>query len=136
VAAAQLPEGPGKDVTMQICSNCHELAKVVATRQNRDDWTATISKMVDEGAQGTEEQLGAVLSYLVKNFGPISPVNVNAAPASELESKLAITAKEADAIVKYRSEKGPFKTIDDLKKVPDLDFKKIEAKKDWVKFEG
>jgi DNA uptake protein ComE-like DNA-binding protein len=36
--------------------------------------------------------------------------------------------------VKYRTDKGPFKTVEDLKKVPDLDFKKIEAQKDRLVF--
>ena len=40
-----------------------------------------------------------------------------------------VCGKEAEAIVKYQ-ENGAFKIVDDLKKVPDLDFKKIEAKKD------
>ena len=61
-------------------------------------------------------------------------VNVNKASAADLESGLALTAKEAAAIVKYRTDKGAFKAVDDLKKVPDLDFKKIEAQKDRLVF--
>jgi competence ComEA-like helix-hairpin-helix protein len=41
-----------------------------------------------------------------------------------------VCGKEAEAIAKYRKENGAFKIVDDLKKVPGLDFKKIEAKKD------
>lgn len=88
---AQIPGGPGKDATIQLCGNCHEVEKVVGLHQNAEEWTATISKMMDQGALGTEAQLTAVLNYLVKNFGSMSPVNVNTAPASELESKLDIT---------------------------------------------
>jgi competence ComEA-like helix-hairpin-helix protein len=51
-----------------------------------------------------------------------------------LETGLGITAKEAAAIVTYRTDKGAFKVLDDLKKVPDLDFKKIEAQKDRIAF--
>jgi DNA uptake protein ComE-like DNA-binding protein len=36
--------------------------------------------------------------------------------------------------VKYRTDKGSFKTLEDLKKVPDLDFKKMEAQKDRLVF--
>ena len=86
-------------------------------------------------AQGTDAQFNAILTYLVKNFGPeVSKININKAPAKDLETQLEITAKEAEAIVKYRDEKGAFKEVDDLKKVPDLDFKKIEAKKDRLAF--
>ena len=134
-AFAQLPEGPGKEVTQQLCGNCHEAIIVQAHRQSRDEWIATIQKMMAAGAQGTEEQLTAVLEYVTKNFGPAGArIQVNQAPAAELASALDISAKEAAAIVKYRAEKGPFKVLEDLKKVPELDFKKIEAQKDRLVF--
>jgi len=134
-AFAQLPEGPGKAATMQLCGNCHEATIVQQHRQSRDEWVATIQKMMAAGAQGPEDQFMAVLQYLTKNFGPAAAkISINQAPAAELESGLGITAKEAAAIVTYRTDKGPFKAIDDLKKVPDLDFKKIEAQKDRIAF--
>jgi competence protein ComEA len=102
---------------------------------SRDEWIANIQKMMAAGAQGTEEQFTAVLDYVTKNFGPqAARLNVNKATAAELEAGLGLTSKEAAALVKYRTEKGPFKTIDDLKKVTDLDFKKIEAQKDRLDF--
>jgi competence protein ComEA len=77
----------------------------------------------------------AVLQYLSKNFGPAAAkISINQAPAAELESGLGLTAREAAAIVTYRTEKGAFKAVDDLKKVPDLDFKKIEAQKERIAF--
>jgi competence protein ComEA len=135
-AWAQMPDGPGKDVVVRLCGNCHDVEVVKQYHLAKDGWTETISKMIEKGAEGTDEELSTVLNYLVKNFGPniSNPINVNKATAGEMETQLEITAKEAAAIVKYRGEKGSFKEIDDLKKVPDLDFKKIEAKKDRVIF--
>jgi competence protein ComEA len=131
-ASAQWPDGPGKEVTLQLCGNCHEAAIVEAHRQSRDEWVATIQKMMAAGAEGTEEQFTAVLEYLSKNFGPAAArINVNKATAADLGTGLE---KEAAAIVKYRTDKGAFKTLEDLKKVPDLDFKKIEAQKDRLVF--
>jgi len=130
IFAQQLPDGPGKDTTQQICGNCHGVDMVVEHRQGRDEWTATIQKMIESGAEGTPDQFKAILEYLVKNFGTApAAINVNKASAADLESGLGLTAKEAAAIVKYRTDKGDFKVVDDLKKVPDLDFKKIEAQK-------
>ena len=40
--------------------------------------------------------------------------------------------REAAAVIKYREQNGRFKTIDDLKKVPGLDFKKIESRRDAI----
>lgn len=134
-ASAQLPDGPGKEITEQLCGNCHEATIVQAHRQSRDEWVATIQKMMAAGAQGSEDQFLAVLTYVSKNFGPAAArVNVNQASAAELESGLGLLAKEAAQIVKYRTDKGSFKAIEDLKNVPDLDFKKIEAQKERLVF--
>jgi len=120
---------------MQLCGNCHDATIIQAHRQSRDEWIATIQKMMAAGAEGSEDQFTAVLEYVSKNFGPATArINVNQAPATELESGLGLTTKEAAAIVKYRTDKGAFKTVEDLKKVPDLDFKKIEAQKDRLVF--
>jgi competence protein ComEA len=135
MAFAQWPDGPGKDVTLQVCSNCHAADVIRAHRMSRDEWIANIQKMMAAGAQGTEEQFTAVLEYVTKNFGPVaSHINVNQATATELEAGLGLTSKESAAVVKYRTEKGPFKTLDDLRKIPDLDFKKVEAQKDRLDF--
>jgi competence protein ComEA len=134
IAHAQFPEGPGKEVTLQLCGNCHDANIIRAHRESRDEWIATIQKMMAAGAQGTEEQFTAVLDYVSKNFGPAVTINVNEASAGELAQGLGLTGQEAAAIVKYRTDKGRFKTLEDLKKVPDLDFKKIEAQKDRLQF--
>ena len=130
-AYAQLPDGPGKDAVVQVCGMCHGAEVVAGHHQSRDEWVSIIQKMITEGAEGTEEQFNAVLTYLVKNFGPATRINLNQASAADLQSGLGLTEKEAAAIVKQR-EKAPFKTIEDLKKVPDLDYKKIESQKDRV----
>ncbi|HLJ17069.1 MAG TPA: helix-hairpin-helix domain-containing protein [Bryobacteraceae bacterium] len=136
VAQAELPAGPGKDVTLRVCGKCHSPELATSLHQNESGWAATISKMVDMGAKGTDDEFNAILAYLVKNFGPQAPppVNVNKATAVDLESSLLLLRSEATAIIQYRSEKGNFKTIDDLRNVPGLDFKKIEAKKDRIVF--
>jgi competence protein ComEA len=133
--AQQFPDGPGKDVTLEICANCHDPSVIAGHRQSRDEWVATIQQMIASGAEGTPQQFKAILEYLSKNFGPGAPaVNVNKASAADLESGLGLTGKEAAALVKYRTDKGAFKAVDDLKKVPDLDFKKIEAQKERLVF--
>ncbi len=81
----------------------------------------------------TNKELDLIISYLAKNFGPEPPtekVNVNKATAKELESSLSLSSKDADSIVRYRQKNGFFKSWDDLKQVPDLDAKKLEAIKD------
>lgn len=90
--------------------------------------------MAGFGAQGTDEDYTEILDYLVKNFPANAPINVNKATAVQLESGLGFTTTEAEAVVKYREKNGDFKTADDLKKVPDLDAKKVDAKKARLAF--
>ena len=52
----------------------------------------------------------------------------------DLESLLLLKRAEAAAIIQYRGEHGDFKSVDDLRKVQGVDFKKIEAKKDLIVF--
>lgn len=135
-ARAQLREGPGKDETEKLCKGCHEVARSVSVRQDRAGWEATMRKMIALGVKGTEAELDAILEYLVRNYpaDEVPPVNINKATAIELESGLTLKRSEAAAILRYRKEHGDFKSIDDLKKVPGLDVKKIEAKKERVVF--
>jgi cytochrome c5 len=44
IASAQWPESPGKEVTLQLCGNCHEANIIQAHRQSRDEWIATSRK--------------------------------------------------------------------------------------------
>jgi competence protein ComEA len=107
---------------------------VIANGQDRDGWEATITKMAGFGAQGTDDDYTAILEYLVKNFPANPPVNVNKATAAQLESGLSFTTAESEAVITYRDKNGDFKTLDDLKKVPDLDAKKVDAKKARITF--
>jgi len=61
-------------------------------------------------------------------------VNTNKAPSAEIASVLEITAAQADAIVKYRTDHGDFKTLDDVKKVPGLASANLDMKKDRIVF--
>jgi len=92
--------------------------------------------MADLGAKGTEKELSEVLDYLAEHFpvDEVPRINVNKAPAIELESRLTLKRSEAAAIIQYRTKNGDFKSIEDLKKVPGLDPAKIEAKKDRLTF--
>jgi competence protein ComEA len=129
------PDGPGKTTFLKVCSTCHSPTNVLANGQDRAGWDSTITKMVGFGAQGTDEELTEVLDYLTKNFPPVSAsVNVNKATTAQLQSGLGLTSAEADAVVKYREKNGDFKTIEDVKKVPDVDAKKFDAKKDHLAF--
>lgn len=53
--------------------------------------------------------------------GETSKVSINSASAEELAHAMnGVGLKKAQAIVSYREEYGPFKTLDDLRQVPGL----------------
>jgi competence protein ComEA len=135
-AFADIPGGSGKAETLKYCGTCHSPEQSVSLRQGREEWAATIEKMVGMGAKIPDENYAAILGYLTKNFGADAPlpIRVNKASAVELESLLLLKRSEAAAVIQYRTDHGGFKTMEDLRKVPGLDFKKIEAKKDLLVF--
>jgi competence protein ComEA len=133
-AAAQLPEGAGKDVLMKVCGSCHQAERSASVRLTREGWEEVIADMIKRGAKGTGEEFGAVLEYLAANFlgeAP-RPLNINRATNIELESVAGLTRKEAAAVLAYLDTVGVCKSLDELKKVPGLDYKKIDARKDFI----
>ena len=132
VQPQDLPEAKGKDLYEKICGACHGTDVVFKTRTTKEKWKETVDEMAARGAEGTDEQLDTVIDYLAKCFGP--RVNVNKAAAKEIETQFDLTSAEAEAVVKYRQDKGDFKDVADLKNVPGLDFKKIESVRYRVTF--
>jgi competence protein ComEA len=135
-AFPDLPSGPGREMLIKICSSCHSPDNVVTHGQSREDWEMTLAKMAAYGMNATNDQLSETLDYLAKNFSkpPDPKINVNKATAVEIELALGLSAKEAKSIVEYRVKNGDFRSVDDLKKVPDIDSKKLTEKKDRLTF--
>ena len=130
----ELPAGPGKDTLVRVCSKCHSPDNVIANGQDRAGWEDTITKMAGYGAVATDDEFTQILDYLEKNFPAATTIHVNQATAPQLESGLRLSTAEAEAIIDYRKKNGDFKSLDDLKKVPNVDAKKLDAKKDSLAF--
>jgi competence protein ComEA len=132
--AQTLPDGPGKAELLKVCGACHQAERSASVRLTREGWDAVIADMIRRGAKGSDEEFSAVLDYLATHFlgeAP-RPLNINRATAIELESVGGLTRKESAAVLKWLDEVGICKSLDELKKVPGLDYKKIEARKDFV----
>jgi competence protein ComEA len=135
VAQAQdLPPGKGKDLVENTCGSCHGLDVVVAQHATHDGWASIVDYMVSRGATGTPEEIQTIVDYLAKNFPAAAKTNVNKASSMDLQTQLELTPKDADAIVKYRTDHGDFKDFDSLAKVPGVDIAKLTAKKDSIVF--
>ena len=115
----------------RVCGTCHKPERAVSTRRTRQQWEETIDLMVEKGMKSSDEELTKVLDYLVGQYGR---VNVNTAAAGDIAEVLGLTAKEAEAIVKYRKDKARFEEFDDLGKVPGVDLKKLEKRREAISF--
>jgi competence protein ComEA len=129
--AQGFPEGPGKSVFENTCGGCHGADIVIGQTGTREVWQDTVDSMRGRGALGTDDDFKLIVNYLTKYFGV--PVNVNTAPAKDLES-LDLTTAEAAAVVKYRTDKGKIKDWADFAKIEGVDAKKVEPIKSRLKF--
>lgn len=134
-AQDDMPNGPGKDVTVRICTGCHGAEMWAGSHRSSDDWDRTITTMTEKGLAISDADYATVLDYLSKSLGPLPPkVNINKASSADLARVLAITPKQADAIIAWRTKNGDFKDLDGVKKVEGVDAAAIDAKKDSIVF--
>jgi competence protein ComEA len=135
--AADLPEGPGRDLLVRACIGCHKAEEFAAYRHTKDEYQSIVYRMGDRGAQASAKELDQIAVYLAKNFAKVedpTKINVNKAGAKELETRLELTAQEAEAIVDYRERHGDFRAIGDLYVIYGVDGRKIQAAKDKISF--
>jgi competence ComEA-like helix-hairpin-helix protein len=132
-APGGLPDGTGKAEVRGTCVKCHGSATFTAKHLVRADWTRVIEQMQGLGADVADADADVIADYLSAHFGV--PMNVNKAGAQELADMFGMTAKEADAIVKYRDAHGNFSSVAEMLKIPDVDGKKIEMQSANIRFE-
>lgn len=76
----EFPAGPGREATLRVCSKCHSPNNILAMGRDRQGWTDLITKMVDLGAQGSDEDFTAILDYLTTSFPPTPPKSTSTRP--------------------------------------------------------
>jgi competence protein ComEA len=128
--ASRFPPGPGRDALFRVCANCHGPESVLGHLKTHEEWSKTLDEMASNGATGSDEDWNLIQGYLDRHY---SLILVNKASAKDLASTLDVPESVAQAIVRIR-ENGEFKTIADLKRVPDIDGAKIDAQKDRLVF--
>jgi len=130
-AQAELPKAPGRETVRKVCGNCHEIETVIASRRTKLGWQQITDDMISRGAEGTDDEMAAVVGYLTAQFGKI---NVNSAAPTELQNGLQLSEKEARAIIGYREQNGKIKSFEELQRVPGIDPEKLRQKRSLVAF--
>jgi competence ComEA-like helix-hairpin-helix protein len=134
VAAAGLSIGKASGQEVQkdagifraVCGSCHSTSLVEGLR-TESEWREEVDQMIKIGARGTDEQLQAVMRFLIRT---LTKVNVNTAEAPEIARVLDVPDRVAEAMVKHRISNGAFKTLQDLKLRSGIDPAKLEALKE------
>jgi len=130
-AQSTLPDGPGREALKKVCANCHEIETVISSRRTRIGWQQITDDMMSRGAEGTNEEITALVDYLTKSFGKI---NVNTATAADLRKTLDLSEKEAEAITSFRQQSGGFKKVEELEKVPGIGPEKLRQIRSLIAF--
>lgn len=60
----------GEVLLEERCTGCHSLDRVEAAEKPREEWAATVDRMVGYGAQLSEDERGILIDYLVETYGP------------------------------------------------------------------
>jgi cytochrome c5 len=67
---ASLPDSPGVEIVRSRCLACHQSDLIEQQRLSEAAWTREVAKMERWGAPVRDEQRGALVTYLVRHFGP------------------------------------------------------------------
>jgi hypothetical protein len=66
----ELPAGPSKALADKACLECHSADMIWQQHLTEKQWTATVTKMVGWGSEVPDDKKGALIAYLIENFGP------------------------------------------------------------------
>lgn len=71
---AIFPPGPGREVVLGSCQNCHTFVPIVILQMDKDAWRRNSLDHRDRVATLSDEQFNQAYTYLTQNFGPHRPV--------------------------------------------------------------
>jgi competence ComEA-like helix-hairpin-helix protein len=124
-------DDPTNELFIQMCNRCHDASRITAIRRTRFEWEEVLTKMIERGATGSDDDFQNVFGYLRRHYGK---VYINTATPDEITTTLGLSSKDAEAIVAYKKAHGSFQDFEAVKKVPDIDATTLEAHKDAVAF--
>jgi competence protein ComEA len=128
-----LPDAPGKAVVSRVCTKCHGVENIAPSERTVPVWRDTFELMKGYGAEATDDEWQTIRDYIMTNIAYLS---VNKATTEDLVVFFGIDEKTARGVVTYRDKQGAFKTVDDLKKVPEIEATKVDALQSRLIFES
>lgn len=68
------PPGPGRDIVLGSCQNCHTFVPIVILQMDKDAWRRNSLDHRERVATLSDEQFKDAYAYLAEHFGPHRPV--------------------------------------------------------------
>jgi len=62
-------EDRARDLVLDICTSCHDLARVKIQELSKQEWAGLIKGMVSEGSVVSDEEMDLIVDYLARHFG-------------------------------------------------------------------
>ena len=63
-----LPEIPGRDVAVRVCSQCHSPEIVAHQSLDAQGWKDLVNQMANNGANATDAEFDTIAKYLATSF--------------------------------------------------------------------
>src|SRR5262245_10529185 len=79
-----LPDTPGKDTFVKVCTSCHSFDMTRARRRTSEQWERIVRQMLGRDGRTDEVERNIIVVYVTDNFA--FSVNVNRATASQIEA--------------------------------------------------
>jgi hypothetical protein len=69
IGAKKLPEGPGKQIVLISCKDCHTFDRITTAHHSPTRWRTIVREMQQRGANVDPADVAPLVQYLAKNFG-------------------------------------------------------------------
>jgi hypothetical protein len=69
IGAKKLPDGPGKQIVLISCKDCHTFDRITSAHHSLARWRVIVHEMEQRGANVDPGDVTPLIQYLAKNFG-------------------------------------------------------------------
>ena len=69
IGAKKLPDGPGKQIVLISCKDCHTFDRITSAHHSPAHWRTIVREMEQRGANVDPGDVAPLVQYLAKNFG-------------------------------------------------------------------
>ncbi len=68
------PPGPGRQLVLDNCMNCHSMAPIVVSQKSKAEWNQLAIVHRDKVSRLSDEDFDQLMGYLIATFNPSHPV--------------------------------------------------------------